>query len=62
VPEATAEAQTILKRRGASRPPPPGTAPQRFVEPRFINEIVSSGFADAFYRERQLAPLDLRFG
>jgi len=27
-------------------------APQRFVEPRFINEIVSSGFADALYKAR----------
>jgi ABC-type nitrate/sulfonate/bicarbonate transport system substrate-binding protein len=53
VPEATAEdIQTILEEVGASRPLPPGTAPQRFVEPRFINEIVSSGFADALYRER----------
>jgi ABC-type nitrate/sulfonate/bicarbonate transport system substrate-binding protein len=53
VPEATTEdIQTILEEVGASRPLPPGVAPQRFVEPRFINEIVSSGFADALYRRR----------
>jgi ABC-type nitrate/sulfonate/bicarbonate transport system substrate-binding protein len=53
IPEATAEGiQTILEEVGASRPLPPGVAPQRFVEPRFINEIVSSGFADALYKGR----------
>ncbi len=53
VPEATAEdIQTILDEIAASRPLPQGVAPQRFVEPRFVNEIVSSGFADSLYRER----------
>jgi NitT/TauT family transport system substrate-binding protein len=53
VPEATAEdIQTILDEIAASRPLPQGVAPQRFVERRFVNEIVSSGFADSLYRER----------
>jgi hypothetical protein len=53
VPEATAEdIQTILEEVGASRPLLAGVAPQRFVEPRFINEIATSGFADALYRGR----------
>jgi hypothetical protein len=53
VPEATAEdIQTILDEISASRPLPQGVAPQRFVEQRFVNEIVSSGFADSLYRER----------
>ena len=53
VPEATAEdIQTILDEIAASRPLPAGVTPQRFVEPRFINEIVTSGFADSLYRER----------
>jgi NitT/TauT family transport system substrate-binding protein len=53
VPEATAEdIQTILDEIAASRPLPQGVAPQRFVEPRFIKEIVSSGFVDSLYRER----------
>ncbi|HEX2385601.1 MAG TPA: ABC transporter substrate-binding protein [Candidatus Binatia bacterium] len=53
IPEATPEGiQTILEEVGATRPLPPGVAPQRFVESRFIDEIVSSGFADALYRGR----------
>jgi ABC-type nitrate/sulfonate/bicarbonate transport system substrate-binding protein len=53
IPEATVEdIQTILEEIAASRPLPPGTAPQRFVEPRFINEIVTSGFADSLYQGR----------
>lgn len=53
VPEATAEdIQTILEEIAASRPLPPGVTPQRFVESRFVKEIIDSGFADALYRGR----------
>lgn len=53
VPEATNEGiQTILEEVSATRPLPAGVTPQRFVEPRFINEIVSSGFADGLYQKR----------
>jgi NitT/TauT family transport system substrate-binding protein len=53
VPEATAEdIQTILDEIAASRPLPQGVVPQRFVESRFIKEIVSSGFADSLYQGR----------
>jgi NitT/TauT family transport system substrate-binding protein len=53
IPEATAEGiQTILDEIAASRPLPAGVTPQRFVEPRFINEIVTSGFADSLYQGR----------
>lgn len=50
IPEATAEGiQTALEEIAANRPLPPGTTPQRFVDPRFINEIIESGFASALY-------------
>jgi ABC-type nitrate/sulfonate/bicarbonate transport system substrate-binding protein len=50
VPEATpAGVQTILEEISATRPLPPGIAPQRFVESRFIRDLVSSGFVDSLY-------------
>ena len=53
IPEATPEGiQTILEEIAANRPLPPGTTPERFVESRFVKEIVDSGFADALYQGR----------
>jgi len=53
VPEATpAGIQTILEEIAAARPLPPGVAPQRFAESRFIRELVSSGFVDGLYKNR----------
>jgi ABC-type nitrate/sulfonate/bicarbonate transport system substrate-binding protein len=53
IPEATpAGIQTILEEISATRPLPPGIAPQRFVESRFIRELVASGFVDALYKGR----------
>ena len=53
VPEATpAGIQTILEEISATRPLPPGTAPQRFVESRFLRELVNSGFIDALYNRK----------
>ena len=53
VPEATAEGiRTILDEIAASRPLPPGVTPQRFVESRFIKELVDGGFVDALYQAR----------
>lgn len=52
-PEATpAGIQTIIEELSAARTIPPGTAPQRFAESRFIRELVSSGFVDALYKNR----------
>ena len=52
-PEATpAAVQTILEEIAATRPLPAGTAPQRFVESRFVRELETSGFIDALYRGR----------
>jgi ABC-type nitrate/sulfonate/bicarbonate transport system substrate-binding protein len=52
-PEATpAGIQTILEEIAATRPLPPGITPQRFVESRFIHELVSSGFVDNLYKSR----------
>lgn len=52
-PEATPAAiQTILEELAASRPLPTGTTPQRFVESRFIRDLVSSGFVDSLYKNR----------
>ena len=52
-PEATpAGIQTILEELSATRPLPPGTAPQRFAESRFVRELVASGFIDALYKGR----------
>ena len=52
-PEATPAAiQTILEELSASRPLPANITPQRFVESRFIRELVTSGFVDALYKTR----------
>ena len=52
-PEATPAAiQTILEEISATRPLPPGIAPQRFVESRFIRDLVASGFVDNLYKSR----------
>jgi NitT/TauT family transport system substrate-binding protein len=52
-PEATAPAvQTILEELSATRSLPPGVAPQRFVESRFIRELIASGFVDSLYKSR----------
>ncbi len=52
-PEATtAGIQTILEELSANRPLPAGVTPQRFVESRFIRELVSSGFVDSLYKNR----------
>ncbi len=52
-PEATpAAVQTILEEISASRPLPPGISPQRFVESKFIRDLVTSGFIDALYKSR----------
>lgn len=53
VPEATLGGiQTILEEIGESRPIPAGTTPQRFVEARFVKEIVESGLVETLYRDR----------
>jgi ABC-type nitrate/sulfonate/bicarbonate transport system substrate-binding protein len=53
VPEATAESiRTILDEIAASRPLPAGVAPERFVESRFVKEIVEGGFAESLYQGR----------
>lgn len=53
VPEATgAGIQTVLEELSATRTIPPGVTPQRFVESKFINEIVASGFVDNLYKAR----------
>jgi NitT/TauT family transport system substrate-binding protein len=52
-PEATPAAiQTILEEISATRPLPSGIAPQRFVESRFIRDLVASGFVDNLYKSR----------
>jgi ABC-type nitrate/sulfonate/bicarbonate transport system substrate-binding protein len=52
-PEATLAAiQTILEELSANRSLPVGVAPQRFVESRFIRELITSGFVDALYKNR----------
>jgi ABC-type nitrate/sulfonate/bicarbonate transport system substrate-binding protein len=52
-PEATtAGIQTILEELSANRPLPAGITPQRFVESKFIRELVSSGFVDSLYKSR----------
>ena len=52
-PEATPAAiQTILEELSATRPLPPGIAPQRFAESRFIRDLVASGFIDNLYKSR----------
>lgn len=53
VPEATPAAlQTILEEISTTRALPPGITPQRFIEPRFVREIVSTGFVDNLYKSR----------
>jgi ABC-type nitrate/sulfonate/bicarbonate transport system substrate-binding protein len=53
VPEATAAGiQTILEEIAATRPIPPDVAPQRFVESKFVRELVSSGFVENLYKGR----------
>lgn len=52
-PEATAAGiQTILEELSANRPLPSGVTPQRFVDSKFIRELVSSGFVDSLYKSR----------
>lgn len=52
-PEATPAAiQTILEEISASRALPAGVAPQRFVESKFIRELVAGGFVDSLYKNR----------
>jgi NitT/TauT family transport system substrate-binding protein len=52
-PEATpAGIQTILEEISATRPLPAGVTPQRFVESRFIRELIASGFVDGLYKNR----------
>jgi ABC-type nitrate/sulfonate/bicarbonate transport system substrate-binding protein len=56
VPEATqAGVQTILDELAATRPMPPRIEPERFVESKFVRELISSGFVDNLYKERQAA-------
>jgi hypothetical protein len=51
VPEATAAGiQTILEEISAARPLPQGVTPQRFVDSRFIRDLVASGFVEALYK------------
>lgn len=53
IPEATSEGiQTILEEIATNRPIPSDTTAQRFVESRFLKEIVESGFVDELYRGR----------
>ena len=53
LPEATREGiQTILTEIAGSRPLPAGVTPERFVESRFVKEIVDSGFADSLHQGR----------
>jgi hypothetical protein len=53
VPEVTpAGIQTILEEISATRPLPPGIAPQRFIEAKFVRELVSTGFVDSLYKNR----------
>ena len=53
VPEATpAGIQTILEEISATRALPPGATPQRFVESKFVRELVSTGFVDSVYKGR----------
>ena len=44
--------QTILDEIAENRPIPAGTKPERFVESRFIKEVVQSGLVDALYKGR----------
>jgi NitT/TauT family transport system substrate-binding protein len=51
IPEATlAGIQTILDELAVTRPIPPGIGPERFVQSKFVRELVSSGFIDNLYK------------
>jgi ABC-type nitrate/sulfonate/bicarbonate transport system substrate-binding protein len=53
VPEVTpAGIRTILEEISATRPLPPDVAPQRFVESKFVRELVANGFVDKLYKGR----------
>jgi ABC-type nitrate/sulfonate/bicarbonate transport system substrate-binding protein len=53
VPEATAPGiQTILEEISATRALPPGLTPQRFVESKYIHELVATGFIENLYKVR----------
>jgi NitT/TauT family transport system substrate-binding protein len=53
VPEAAGPGiQTVLEELSATRTLPPGVMPQRFVESKFINELVTTGFVDNLYKAR----------
>ena len=53
VPEARpAGIQTILEELAATRALPQGLTPQRFVESKFVRELVSSGFVENLYKGR----------
>jgi ABC-type nitrate/sulfonate/bicarbonate transport system substrate-binding protein len=53
VPEATApDIQTVLEEISATRTLPAGVTPQRFVDSKFIHELVASGFVDNLYKAR----------
>ena len=51
VPEAAAPGiQTVLEEISATRALPAGVTPQRFVDSKFINDLVASGFVDNLYK------------
>ncbi|MGE5304190.1 MAG: ABC transporter substrate-binding protein [Alphaproteobacteria bacterium] len=51
VPEATPPGiQTVLEELSATRTIPPGVTPQRFVDSKFIHELVAAGFVDNLYK------------
>lgn len=53
VPEAAAPGiQTVLEELSATRALPAGVTPQRFVDSKFINDLVASGFVDNLYKAR----------
>ena len=53
VPEATPPGiQTVLEELSATRTLPPGVTPQRFVDSKFIHELVAAGFVDNLYKAR----------
>ena len=53
VPEITREGmQTVLEEIGESRPLPGGLTAQRFLDPRYFEELGHSGFVDNLYRNR----------
>ena len=48
----TTQEAGIFKKHGMI---PPGIGPERFVEARFVRELVCSGFVNNPYKERQAA-------